>query len=195
LFRLNDYNYVIQRKLPSPGFQVEVVLVDYDGSEPPKQQVADQAADNKSDADSSTSTSAKENYAVHVESNKEAGGDDKDDVFSDNEAEDGSSKGKKEKVSSSGQGTSNAAKGSETCVAQKEASAASSCIEKVTISIEQGNARAPDAGTLKTEASSKNNSTTTQPTAVESSSMSEFKAIAADASVFSFGDEDEYESE
>lgn len=190
-----DFDDFDKRKLPSPGFQVEVVLVDYDGSEPPKQQVADQAADNKSDADSSTSTSAKENYAVHVESNKEAGGDDKDDVFSDNEAEDGSSKGKKEKVSSSGQGTSNAAKGSETCVAQKEASAASSCIEKVTISIEQGNARAPDAGTLKTEASSKNNSTTTQPTAVESSSMSEFKAIAADASVFSFGDEDEYESE
>ncbi|XP_047049825.1 phosphatidylinositol 3,4,5-trisphosphate 3-phosphatase and protein-tyrosine-phosphatase PTEN2A-like [Lolium rigidum] len=188
-----DFDDFDKRKLPSPGFQVEVVLVDYDGSEPPKQQVADQAADNKSDADSSTSTSAKENYAVHA--NKEAGGDDKDDVFSDNEAEDGSSKGKKEKVSSSGQGTSNAAKGSETCVAQKEASAASSCIEKVTISIEQGNARAPDAGTLKTEASSKNNSTTTQPTAVESSSMSEFKAIAADASVFSFGDEDEYESE
>ena len=178
--------------MPSPGFQVEVVLVDYDGSQPPKQKTADRSADKKSDADSSTSSSAKENHAVHVESNKEAGGDDKDDVFSDNEAEDGSSKGKKEKVSSTGQGT---AKASETSVAQKEASAASSGMEKVTISTEQGNARAPDATSLKTEASSKSSSTTAQPPGVESSSMSEFKAIAADASVFSFGDEDEYESE
>uniref|UniRef100_A0ACD5VXA2 Uncharacterized protein n=1 Tax=Avena sativa TaxID=4498 RepID=A0ACD5VXA2_AVESA len=188
-----DFDDFDKRKLPSPGFQVEVVLVDYDGSQPPKQKAADGSADKKSDADSSKSTSPKENYAaVHVESNKEAGGDDKDDVFSDNEAEDGSSKGKKEKVSSSGQGT---AKASETSVAQKEASAASAGIEKVTISSEQGNARAPDATSLKTEASSKSSSTTTQPPAVESSSMSEFKAIAADASVFSFGDEDDYESE
>jgi len=185
-----DFDDFDKRKLPSPGFQVEVVLVDYDGSQPPKQKAADRSADKKSDADSSTSTSAKD-----VESNKEAGGDDKDDVFSDNEAEDGSSKGKKEKVSSSGQGTANAAKASETSVAQKEASAATTGIEKVTISTEQGNARAPDATSLKTEASSKSSSTTTQPPAVESSSMSEFKAIAADASVFSFGDEVEYESE
>jgi phosphatidylinositol-3,4,5-trisphosphate 3-phosphatase/dual-specificity protein phosphatase PTEN len=179
--------------LPSPGFQVEVVLVDHDGSQPPKQKVADRSADKKYDADSSMSSSAKEND-VHVESNKEAGGDDKDDVFSDNEAEDRSFKGKKEKVSSSGQGSSNAVKASETSVVQNETSAAYSGIEKLTISIEQG-ARAPDATSLKTEASSKSSSTTTQPPAVESSSMSEFKAIAADASVFSFGDEDEYESE
>jgi len=115
--------------------------------------------------------------------------------FSDNEAEDGSSKGKKEKVPSSGQGTASAAKASETSVAQKEASAASAGMEKLTMSTEQGNARAPDATSLKTEASSKSSSTTTQPPAMESSCMSEFKAIAADASVFSFGDEDDYESE
>ncbi|CAM0950015.1 unnamed protein product [Alopecurus aequalis] len=190
-----DFDDFDKRKLPSPGFQVEVVLVDYDGSQPPKQKAVDQSAQKKSDADSSTSTSTKENYPVHVESNKEAGGDDKDDVFSDNEAEDGSSKGKKEKVYISGQGTANAAKASETSVAQKEASAVSSGIEKLTISTEQGNARSPDATSLKAEACSKSSSTTTQPPGVESASMSEFKAIAADASVFSFGDEDEYESE
>jgi phosphatidylinositol-3,4,5-trisphosphate 3-phosphatase and dual-specificity protein phosphatase PTEN len=42
------YNFV-QRKLPSPGFQVEVVLVDYDGLQSPKPAAG--AVDNKSDAD------------------------------------------------------------------------------------------------------------------------------------------------
>lgn len=177
--------YGIQRKLPSPGFQVEIVLVDYSGSQPPKQKPADGSADKKSDA--------KESNAAPVESNKETGSDDKDDVFSDNEAEDGSSKGRK--VSSGGQGGVNGAKASETSVAQHESSAAASGITKITISGEQGIARARDDISLKTEASSKSSSTKAPPAAVESSSMSEFKAIAADASVFSFGDEDDYGSE
>lgn len=195
MFRLLTNYYGIQRKLPSPGFQVEIVLVDYSGSQPPKQKPADGSADKKSDADSSTSSNAKDSNAGPVESNKETGSDDKDDVFSDNEAEDGSSKGRKEEVSSSGQGGANGAKASETSVAQQEPSAAASGIEKITISGDQGIARASDATSLKTEASSKSGSTKAQPPAVESSSLSEFKAIAADASVFSFGDEDDYESE
>ncbi|VAI15249.1 unnamed protein product [Triticum turgidum subsp. durum] len=142
-----DFDDFDKRKLPSPGFQVEIVLVDYSGSQPPKQKPAD-----------------------------------------------GSSKGKKE-VSSSGQGGANGAKASETSVAQQEPSAVASGIEKITISGDQGIARAADAISLKTEASSKSGSTKAQPPAVESSSLSEFKAIAADASVFSFGDEDDYESE
>jgi len=76
----------------------------------------------------------------------------------------------------------------------QEASAAASRLEKVAVT-EQGAAKAPDATSLKTEVSSKSSSTTEPPPAVDSSSMSEFKAIAADASVFSFGDEDDYESE
>uniref|UniRef100_A0A453K5W5 Phosphatidylinositol-3,4,5-trisphosphate 3-phosphatase and dual-specificity protein phosphatase PTEN n=1 Tax=Aegilops tauschii subsp. strangulata TaxID=200361 RepID=A0A453K5W5_AEGTS len=189
-----DFDDFDKRKLPSPGFQVEIVLVDYSGSQPPKQKPADGSADKKSDADSSTSSSAKDSNAAPVESKKETGSDDKDDVFSDNEAEDGSSKGRKE-VSSSGQGGANGAKASETSVAQQEPSAVASGIEKITISGDQGIARAADAISLKTEASSKSGSTKAHPPAVESSSLSEFKAIAADASVFSFGDEDDYESE
>ncbi|KQJ86858.1 phosphatidylinositol 3,4,5-trisphosphate 3-phosphatase and protein-tyrosine-phosphatase PTEN2A [Brachypodium distachyon] len=190
-----DFDDFDKRKLPSPGFQVEVVLVDYDGTLPPKQKPAAGSADKKPDANSSASTGTKENSAAPAESNKEVGTDDKDDVFSDNEAEDGSSKGRKEKVSSHNQGTANAAKPSVTSAAEKVASAAASGIEKMTISSDQGTSRAPDATSLKTEASNQSSSTTEQPPAMESSSMSEFKAIAADASVFSFGDEDDYESE
>lgn len=190
-----DFDDFDKRKLPSPGFQVEIVLVDYSGSQPPKQKPADGSADKKCDADSSTSSNAKDSNAAPAESNKETGSDDKDDVFSDNEAEDGSSKGRKEDVSSSGQGGANRAKAPETSVAQQEPSAAASGIEKITISGDQGIATAPDGISLKTEASSKSDSTKAQPPAMESSSLSEFKAIAADASVFSFGDEDDYESE
>ncbi|XP_062215212.1 phosphatidylinositol 3,4,5-trisphosphate 3-phosphatase and protein-tyrosine-phosphatase PTEN2A-like isoform X2 [Phragmites australis] len=188
---LDDFD---KRKLPSPGFHVEVVLVDYDGSQPPKPKPA-AGHDNKSGADSSSSTVAKENNLAPAESNKGAGSHDKDEVFSDSDGGDGSSKGRREKDASRAQGSANAAKPSETSAVQKEASAAASRIEKVAITSEQGAAKAPDATALKTEVSSKSSSTTAPPPAVESSSMSEFKAIAADASVFSFGDEDDYESE
>ncbi|KAL5209332.1 hypothetical protein ABZP36_004955 [Zizania latifolia] len=189
---LDDFD---KRKLPSPGFQIEVVLVDYDGSQPPKPKPATVSADKTADADSSTGTVAKENNSASAESNKESASHDKDDVFSDSEAEDGSSRGRREKVSRSVEGTTNANKTSETSTVQKEASAAASRIEKVSISSEQA-ARTPDAAPIKSEASSKTSSTTAPPPAVvDSSSMSEFKAIAADASVFSFGDEDDYESE
>ncbi|EEC69136.1 hypothetical protein OsI_38062 [Oryza sativa Indica Group] len=192
---LDDFD---KRKLPSPGFQVEVVLVDYDGSQPPKPKPAAASTDQKSEADSSTGTVAKGNNASSAEvSNKESASNDKDDVFSDSEAEDGSSKGRREKVSRNVEGTTNAAKASETSSVQKEASAAASRIEKVSITSEQGSARTPDAAPLKSGVSSKSSSTTAPPPppAAADSSMSEFKAIAADASVFSFGDEDDYESE
>lgn len=188
------YNF-IQRKLPSPGFQVEVVLVDYDGSQPPKPKPAAGPADTKSDADSSASTVAKENNAAPAESNKGTGSNDKDEVFSDSDGEDGSSKGRKEKTAGGGQSSVNAAKPSQTSNVQEAASAAASRLDKVAITSEQGTAKAPDGTSLKTEVSSKASSTTPPPTAADSSSMSEFKAIAADASVFSFGDEDDYESE
>lgn len=187
---LDDFD---KRKLPSPGFQVEVVLVDYDGSQLPKPKPTAGPADNKSDTNSSGSTVAKENNAAPAESNKGTGSNDKDEVFSDSEGEDGSSKGRKEKTTSGGQSNTNASKPSETSTVQ-EASAAASRLEKVAVT-EQGAAKAPDATSLKTEVSSKSSSTTEPPPAVDSSSMSEFKAIAADASVFSFGDEDDYESE
>ncbi|KAK3136484.1 hypothetical protein QOZ80_5BG0436130 [Eleusine coracana subsp. coracana] len=187
---LDDFD---KRKLPSPGFQVEVVLVDYDGSQPPKSKPAAGPADNKSDADSSPSTVAKERNPAPAESNKGARSNDKDEVFSDSDGEDGSSKGRREKDASA-QGSARAAKPSDTSIVQ-EASVAASRIQKVAITSEQESAKARDATSLKTEVSSKGSSTTTPAPPVESSGMSEFKAIAADASVFSFGDEDDYESE
>ncbi|CAN6234044.1 unnamed protein product [Urochloa humidicola] len=188
---LDDFD---KRKLPSPGFQVEVVLVDYDGSQTPKPKPAAGPADNKSDTNSSGSTVAEQNNAAPAESNKGTGSNDKDEVFSDSEGEDGSSKGRKEKTATGGQSNADAAKPSETSTVRKEASAAASRLEKVAIT-EQGAAKASDATSLKTEVSSKSSSTTAPSPAVDSSSMSDFKAIAADASVFSFGDEDDYESE
>lgn len=188
------YNFM-QRKLPSPGFQVEVVLVDYDGSQPPKPKPVAGPADNKSDADSSASTDAKENNSAPVESNKGTASNDKDEVFSDSDGEDGSSKGRKEKTAGGGQNSVNVAKPSQTSNVDKEASAAASRLDKVVISSEQGTTKAPDGTSLKTEVSGKSSATTAPPPAADTSSMSEFKAIAADASVFSFGDEDDYESE
>ncbi|TVU50577.1 hypothetical protein EJB05_01954, partial [Eragrostis curvula] len=161
---------------------------DYDGSQPPKPKPAAGPADKKSGAGSSPS------IVVDTYESKGAGSNDKDEVFSDSEGEDGSSKGRKQKDANS-QGSGSAAKPSETTAVQEEITVAASKVGKVAITSDQGTANVSDATSLKTEVISQGSSTTTPTPPVESSSMSEFKAIAADASVFSFGDEDDYESE
>ncbi|XP_072975300.1 phosphatidylinositol 3,4,5-trisphosphate 3-phosphatase and protein-tyrosine-phosphatase PTEN2A-like [Typha angustifolia] len=176
-----------KRKLPSPGFQVEVVLVDYDGSQTPRPTNA--SADKKSDGSSTTGTITTENSSTSPNLNKETGSQDKDDVFSDSEAEESGSSKSRHKVASNVEGSASSAKASEAVATPKEVTSVAQGIERVSLKSEDGATKAPDYP------QSSKTSSVSLPPEVESSSMSEFKAIAADASVFSFGDEDDYESE
>ncbi|XP_073009734.1 phosphatidylinositol 3,4,5-trisphosphate 3-phosphatase and protein-tyrosine-phosphatase PTEN2A-like isoform X1 [Typha latifolia] len=178
---LDDFD---KRKLPSPGLQVEVVVADYDGSQPLKPTLAN--LNKKTDVVSATSAATKENNKAPPSPNPVSESQDKDDVFSDSEAEDdGSPKIRHNKVASNARGSANTSKRSETDSPQPEV---------VSLKSQQGLLVDIDASKMRSEGNSKNTSVSVPPE-VESSSMSEFKAIAADASVFSFGDEEDYESE
>ncbi|KAK1304237.1 hypothetical protein QJS10_CPB11g00806 [Acorus calamus] len=121
----SDLDGFDKRKLPSLGFQVEVVLVDYNGSLPPRQTSTTDGTES-SNASSVAGSTTSNSTVPPPNPIKEPVSNEKDDVFSDSESEETASS----KVDSMGLGT-----------------------------------------------------------------VSEFKAIVADASLFTYGDEDDYESE
>ena len=171
----------IQRKLPSPGFMVEVVLADIDSTIPPKP--SSEPASKAPEETSAANSSPAEGVTPVPAPKKETQNPDKDDVFSDNEAD---STGPNKTTSSVSSQTPEAKQSSD------ETSGLARATEKVSISGNKGSSSSqPVQGTVsKAEATEK-------PTEVNASSSesSEFKVMAADASVFSFGDEDDYESD
>ncbi|XP_073047306.1 phosphatidylinositol 3,4,5-trisphosphate 3-phosphatase and protein-tyrosine-phosphatase PTEN2A-like isoform X2 [Primulina eburnea] len=185
----SDLDGFDKRKLPSPGFQVEVVLVDYDAADVSTRTPAETTTD-ESIQTSSASTNTKpspipvEEPAAANNSNKE------DDVFSDNEDEVSASSqsnqsGKPPQVSST--------------LTAKDASPnskdGSNQIANLTHKTEQ--VSLGTSGSTRSEPSREaigvNSSTNEASKPVEG--VSEFKAMAADASIFSFGDDDDSESE
>lgn len=174
----------VQRKLPSPGFQVEIVLVDYNGTVPA---AANSETVAKKRDETSGSAPASVGQGLDASNEKEdSGNNDKDDVFSDNESEEAGSKRKKAPAASTAGGTVSTAPNSE--INTKSDQVAS--LARGTKDVSLGNAGSQPthaAGETKKDAATSGLDTTNRE--------SEFKAMAADASVFSFGDEDDYESE
>lgn len=179
----------LQRKLPSPGFQVEVVLVDYDAAavsaRPPSGSPSESAGNSGANTASRPSPGPIEVAAAATAKNSKK---DKDDEFSDSEAEESvSSKSRQTGISSQGSGTVTANN------AVSHNNNDSSQIANLTRKTEQVSlGTSPSTHTeLKKEAVG--GSGTELSTSV--GEVSEFKAVAADASVFSFGDDEDYESE
>ncbi|KAJ9175278.1 hypothetical protein P3X46_013849 [Hevea brasiliensis] len=169
----NDIDGFDKRKLPSPGFQVEVVLVDYNG--PAQTGPNSETAPKKSNEGSSAAPVPVDASATAAapSQNKDRGCNDKDEVFSDSEAEGGT--------------VTTSTTSSETKTDQ---------VARLTHATEQFS--------LGNTGSQQVHATTEPKSAVVggavsglgvNNSESEFKAMAADASVFTFGDEDDYESE
>ncbi|XP_078180624.1 phosphatidylinositol 3,4,5-trisphosphate 3-phosphatase and protein-tyrosine-phosphatase PTEN2A-like [Carex rostrata] len=165
-----------KRKLPSPGFEVEVVLVEYNGPAPASSTPASATATPKPDTDttSTTETSSIQNPTTSEVSNKEVttSQENKDDVFSDNESDEKKQHGKDSSTSN-----------------------VSQALEKITLKKEDSAVKSTDASPGESGKSTVSTSVPDNTSNLDSNSMSEFKAIAADASVFSFGDEEDYESE
>ncbi|XXG63819.1 hypothetical protein AAC387_Pa05g1921 [Persea americana] len=189
ILNTSDLDGFDKRKLPSPGFQVEVVLVDYDSSLPSRPSSG--AASQESDG-SSGPVSAPGARTVASESNKSTGSNDKDDVFSDNEAEEsGSSKIRHARAAASAGGPA-AAVGPQTDTVKQEMVSITHGVEQVSLKNE-GTKQNPSTNELKNE--SGDGAASFEVPKLDSSGVSDFKAIAADASVFTFGDDDDYESE
>lgn len=184
-FFLTPLTFVLQRKLPSPGFQVEVVLVDYDGSSPQKTY----PSANKESASGAISTTESGTPPSKVDSNSKSGGG-KDEIPSGGEAEEnGSNKSRPDKIAAHDDGSTVTTKQTEQKASNEEDTNIAQAIGQVSLE------KVSDAANVKNDGRSSKNLPTTETPQLESTSMSEFKAIAADVSVFSFGDEEDYDSE
>ncbi|XP_020590344.1 phosphatidylinositol 3,4,5-trisphosphate 3-phosphatase and protein-tyrosine-phosphatase PTEN2A-like [Phalaenopsis equestris] len=189
-------NYFIlfqKRKLPSPGFQVEIVLADHNGSVSPRP--SRPAPNNETDqAPTAIIAPAEESKISHTtKTNIETRN--KDDVFSDSEGDDGGSTKGKRSPASNNSATVHvvATEGSETEPPPKSGLPnISHRIDQISLKDKDATIPAPQA--VQEQRTEETKSSAFQASELESTSTSEFKAIAADASVFSFGDED-YESE
>ncbi|PHT41773.1 hypothetical protein CQW23_20627 [Capsicum baccatum] len=190
----SDLDGFDKRKLPSPGFQVEVVLADYDAALPARPQsetATKEAADNSSanPAPGSNPTSGGEpvegsNMSQHP------GNNDKDDVFSDNESEEtGMAKAGKNEAASDASAPADA---------KPPVSKNNDDSHKLSsLAHKTGQVSLGDTSSVHNEP--KKDAPVSATSSVDVSNpgggVSDFKVMAADASVFSFGDEEDYESD
>lgn len=168
--------FIVQRKSPIPGFQVEVVMIDYDGKLPTRYKAkksdgrySKPAVSGNKDATSSNQSEAPENQ-------------ENDDVFSDSDGE--------EAATYRG-GLSHTASG--TGVAAKTLDSATTEEQSVTHGTKQLSINSE--GSRHGKASDDKKQDANKESSIPNLDSGDIKAIAADASVFSFGDEEDYESE
>ncbi|KAK2657539.1 hypothetical protein Ddye_010591 [Dipteronia dyeriana] len=170
----SDLDGFEKRKLPSPGFKVEIVMVDYDGTLPTNSK-ADSASQQVSDG-SSASVSVPTGGVSGSSSQSKVSKSQDDDVFSDSDGEEtGASKNRQTHVASPGD------------PAAHEQSNTGAGTEK--LPLKSPESKEPTVG------GSKNPASIQALPHLDSVGANDFKAIAADTSVFTFGDEEDYESE
>lgn len=182
----------MQRKLPSPGFQVEVVLVDYNGTAPITPQTETTAS--KPEESSGTGAASTDEGAAPANENKDPGHNDKDDVFSDGEAEEsGSSKSRQNKATAAERIALNSA------TSKPETNDKSDQVASLVHSTGQVSLGSASSQPMHATSEPRKDAAAASPPPAAgvqvSSSESEFRAMAADASVFSFGDDEDYESD
>lgn len=196
LMFLPSWPLCVQRKLPSPGFQVEVVLVDYNGAAPTGAQT--ESAVNRSVQSSGTSPASTDGAVATTATGaatnpvKDSGSNEKDDdVFSDGEAEEtGSSKSRQAKAASESGGTvKTTTSGSEIHTKSDQAASLTHDAEQLSLGRTSSThtTNEPKKDAIGGAGSGLNDSNPV--------GESEFKVMAADASVFSFGDDEDYESD
>nr|DAD27508.1 TPA_asm: hypothetical protein HUJ06_028976 [Nelumbo nucifera] len=131
--------------------------------------------------------------AATPDKSKGSGSQDKDDVFSDSDGEDNeSSKNREARALSGGTETATtAARGPQTGTTPEQIASVTRGTEQLSLRSE-GPKQAPAANEVKTDGGS---GTGLGLDISKDSTTNDFKAIAADASVFTFGDDEDYESE
>lgn len=156
----------LQRKLPSPGFQVEVVVVDYDNTSQPKPETETESTTKSVEGTSGNPPTPVASETTATNLPKDSKNNEKDDeVFSDTESE--------AKTDTASETNSTSGKIANLTNDTKNLSLGNSSSTQIS----------PASGP-------KNDS----PNPV--AEVSDFKAMAADTSVFTFGDDDEdYESD
>ncbi|KAK6924018.1 hypothetical protein RJ641_010218 [Dillenia turbinata] len=163
----SDLDWFDKRKLPSPGFQVEIVMIDYDGILPVKSKA--NSATEELNTNSGVAQVSSGEAAPKSTQNKVSENEDKDDVFSDSEGEEtGPSKSRQNKAAGP-------------CSTAEQITTITRGTEQLTLR----NQNPSTMDELKTDGIPN----------LDLAGASDIKAIAADASVFSFGDDEDYESD
>ena len=174
-FSLKSVGCFWQRKLPSPGFQVEIVMIDYDGNLP---------ARSKSDSSGNTSD-GNAGSIVRVEANKKqqsSQSEDNDDVFSDSDGEEkGGDRKPVRESNATPEQVGNLAQATEQMVLGSTRHSQDNSVSQ----------EATSDRTKKPDTSNENEALAK----LDSTGASDIKAMAADASVFTFGDDEDFESE
>lgn len=176
-----------KRKLPSPGFQVEIVMIDYDGTLPTRFKAG--SATNKSDSSSSSTPGSTVGSEANTNMKQASQSEDNDDVFSDSDGEEKGAPNRKAGIATSGaehvhqsktiaEQTGNLAKETEQLSLGSERHSQANVLQEATVDV----VRKTDSGN---EALPK----------LDSAGVSDIKAMAADASVFTFGDDEDFESD
>ncbi|CAK7337726.1 unnamed protein product [Dovyalis caffra] len=183
----SDLDGFDKRKLPSPGFQVEVVMIDYDGTLPARSKV--DSAHKGSDVTSSGYVPAT-GGGVAAHSNRSDATENDDDVFSDSEGEETGVSKSRQAQAASRIGPAQPDHASNSTAEQ---------MRNLTHGAEQLSLRSHETSPINaskepTAGEVRNPAPGVKIRHVDSGGASDIKAIAADASVFTFGDED-YESE
>ncbi|KAL2522588.1 PTEN 2 [Forsythia ovata] len=181
----DDLDSFDKRKLPSPGFQVEIVMIDYDGTIPSKIK-ADRDTKGAADGRSRNApTSSNENKANSEQSNASGKQKNQDDVFSDSEGEESfSSRSTMGHTSSAAKTATNPDSGNSV----ERMSAMTNQTEKLSLgNNEPTNSQSDASNEVKIDG--------VERTTIPNLDSNDIKAIAADASVFGFGDDEDYESE
>ncbi|XP_031120774.1 phosphatidylinositol 3,4,5-trisphosphate 3-phosphatase and protein-tyrosine-phosphatase PTEN2A-like [Ipomoea triloba] len=189
ILNTSDLDGFDKRKLPSPGFQVEIVLVDYDTAFPTRSQpevaVSSKSTDNSSTNPASGSSPHSADEPADANSNQKSGSSEKDDVFSDNEAEE-TEKPKVGKVTIASEGVQAKVSTSGNNTGSPQISSLTQKTQQVSLG---------DSGLKHNEQKRDTTVGAASVPEVSNTEVSDFKIMAADASVFTFGDEEDYESE
>ncbi|XP_059457111.1 phosphatidylinositol 3,4,5-trisphosphate 3-phosphatase and protein-tyrosine-phosphatase PTEN2A-like isoform X2 [Corylus avellana] len=189
ILNTSDLDGFDKRKLPSPGFQVEVVMIDYDGTLPMRSKA--DYANKQSDSCSGRVPTSSTGVAANSNRNKVSRSEDNDDVFSDSEGEEtGDSRSRQ------AQATSEAGPAATGHVSSETAEKIGSLTHRTDhLSLRsQEHAQSIASKETTTDGAGKPSSGIETPN-LDSAGASDIKAIAADASVFSFGDEEDFESD
>lgn len=180
-----------QRKFPSPGFQVEIVMIDYDGILPTKSK--SDSSTKKSDGSSSCVSDSSGGIEANASRSKATQNEDNDDVFSDSEGEEtGASNSQPHRASSKAEpaGFDHASKAT-----PQQIEIIASGTDQMTLSSSKNHLQINDVQEPTVDGAKRTAAIGHVTPNLDSVGVNDIKAIAADASVFTFGDEEDFESE
>ncbi|KAK9053254.1 hypothetical protein SSX86_029887 [Deinandra increscens subsp. villosa] len=172
IFDGSDFDDFEKRKLPVPGFKVEIVMIDYDGTMPEKYKINEKPSISSNDSSPSYKGS-------NSSRNKASNDQENDDVFSDSDDEE-------DKAVSAKTGSTNVITGPATTPPPqppRKIEAEMTTLRKNTQQLSLNTKQQSTSDNKQVEKS------------IPNLNSGDIKAIAADASVFSFGDDEDDESD